>query len=1052
MEDGQKIKDAWALERNRQFCRQSCTKIAQGLDALDSRSGERAIWELFQNARDLAKRNKNGEKEAHIKVTLTPDNFIFAHQGLAFTHDTLSSLVMQVSSESKEEDEDAVGQYGTGFLTTHVFGRRLFIDSSLDMEDCAPGKYVKINHFEINRRFDSIPEFVEKMAHQLVAVEDLAEAEMTNKCEQWTTLSYELVSANDAYGKAQAAIEEAVKLLPYVMTINKPLVDVEITSEKDGIHYRFSKTSMPDEDGAKVMGIRIEENGVSLQKKVFYLQSEDEQDTVILPLKNATEGESLDGIAKLFVFFPLLGTENFGMDFLFHSKRFYPVEKRDALHLPVENQNVKAKYEENVKVLNEMTDLVFNYLRQRANSIAHWENITRLCFDCERNKEEETNDFFRSFKNKWATFYQNLPIIEVNGEKKNVSSGEVKVLSDELVTSIEGQQAAYFDTVCTVCENFPLPSPDSVVKWSKVVSSWLENDHECFLTLNDVAAFISSHGFKKSELLHQFDLFIKDSGNTALFSDYALIPNRGNELKKKAELVDAKDIPDWLFDMTKGIIPQKSKAMVHTEFADIEQLTDFSRNDLKSAINDVLTNKRRETLDKINPEMYGKDTLKALANISSIFRVANGSTVRNKALPIIFKHLGIEYSEHILLPLSSEKRDITELPFKHLVENLFLEISMMDSECLENNLDYIVALHEALYSWNSYYDQNKKEGFAIKYSIFPNQQHNPCKASELQRGVDIPDRLAELYNSVFGTDIKEELVDERFTSFFEFKTLDAKTLAKRIEDYLAECKFDDDNVLDIINMLDDSKWQQWFPAINREKADLFMKQVKPECKEDVFRLMKIEDPNKLKQLADLAEDVDLDEIIRIGKDAVVAEHNRKEDFEFKNTLGKYVEEFIRLELNKKLQNKSSLIKVDVEDEQGGQDIIIFKDGTPRYYLEVKSRWGTDQSAMMSPLQMKQSVKETSRYALCYVDMTGFSKDCERHEYPPFEEVKSRIRSVTNIGSLIETVINSVTNDTGVERVHIGGDYKCIIPQTVIKDNAVSFEDMLQKIISILAAD
>lgn len=311
---------------------------------------------------------------------------------------------MQVSSESKEDDEDAVGQYGTGFLTTHVFGRRLFIDGSLDMEKHLPGKYVRINHFEIDRRFETISEFIEKMANQLKKVENFASAEMADKYEPWTTLSYELVSANDAYGKAQAAIGAAVKLLPYVMTINKPLVDVEIISTNDDSHYRFSKTSMPDEDGAKVMGIRIEKGGEKFLKKVFYLQSEDEKDTVILPLKNATEGESLDGIAKLFVFFPLLGTENFGMDFLFHSKRFYPVEKRDALHLPVENQNVKAKYEANVKVLDEMTDLVFKYLRQRTNSITHWENITRLCFDCERNKEEKTNEFFRSFKTKWATF------------------------------------------------------------------------------------------------------------------------------------------------------------------------------------------------------------------------------------------------------------------------------------------------------------------------------------------------------------------------------------------------------------------------------------------------------------------------------------------------------------------------------------------------------------------------------------------------------------------------------------------------------------------------
>ena len=46
--DNNEIRKQMELDQKRAFCKQSCTKIDQGLDKLDPRSGERAIWELFQ--------------------------------------------------------------------------------------------------------------------------------------------------------------------------------------------------------------------------------------------------------------------------------------------------------------------------------------------------------------------------------------------------------------------------------------------------------------------------------------------------------------------------------------------------------------------------------------------------------------------------------------------------------------------------------------------------------------------------------------------------------------------------------------------------------------------------------------------------------------------------------------------------------------------------------------------------------------------------------------------------------------------------------------------
>lgn len=1044
-QDSVQIRKVWAIADKRQFCKQSCTKIDQGLAKLDSRSSERAIWELFQNARDLAKVNSKGKKEAHIKIRLTSDEFIFAHQGRPFTHDSFSSLVKQVSAQEKE-DEESVGQYGTGFLTTHAFGRVINVVGSLDMESLAPGKFVNIDNFVIDRTYRDIPDFVNKMADQLLNIDNYADAEKVDDCRDWTELHYQLNSAEGAKMNALKGIHAAIKILPYVMTINSPIVDVTIENEVKGRTISFSKREFPEENSLNVMAIDINDNGKIYCKKIYYLQSEDGQDIVVLPLKDSTTGESLSGIAKLFVCFPLLGTEDFGMDFIYHSRRFFPVEERDAIYLPVGNANVRSKYEQNVKVLNEMSDMLFDYLREHTENISNWVDITTLSFECKRNKEDDTNEFFCSFKEKWVEFLGSLPIIPIDGEMRSLNSNSFCLLSKEIVDTIEGENGENFEVLSAVAlERFYVPNTSDIIKWSKVVLSWKDVNDSVFLSVEDIARDVAENGLKELDLLKQFDVAIKDMGYDRLFEKYTLIPNKEGVLCKKSDLRNAKDIPNWLYDIVKQIIPKRTSTFVSNEFSGIVEMTSFSRNDLKESINDFLATQRRENLDK--GKCYSDEVLNVLASICSMYKSEQGSTIRKSVMPLICEHLKVDYAPQILAPLSSDERDITELPFKHLVENMLLEISLMDSENVKENYDYILNLHRNLSSWSSYYDHNNSKGYAIEYGAFPNQLYIPCKVSDLKVATDISnEKLIRLYNNIFDVDIKDELVCEDFNSFCTFEQIDSKTIAKWIEDELATNKFDNEYLLDIINELEDNQWQEWFPVINGKRAELFMNQVKPACKDEVFRLMKIEDPNKLKQLADLADELDLDEILRRGREAVIAEHNKVADFEFKKSLGKYVEEFIQNELISQLNVKKSDIKVTVEDEQGGQDLVVYKDGEPVYYLEIKSRWGTDQSVMMSPLQMQRSVQQSSNYALCCVDMTGFNiSDCEKHIYPPVEDVLCRIKSLTNIGELNRVLMAVTFPQDYSEAVHIGGDIKCIVPQKVIHNHGKSFYELLRTI-------
>lgn len=1047
-----KIKEAWAIADKRQFCKQSCTKISQGLDKLDSRSSERAIWELFQNARDLAMSNSAGQKEAHIKITVTPEEFIFAHKGRPFTHDSFSSLVKQVSAQEKE-NEESVGQYGTGFLTTHSFGRRILVNGSLDLEGHAPGKYVDIDMFEIDRVFDKIDDFVEKMALQLLKIDAFAEAPMTEACREWTELHYQLSSADNAAEKVRKGIDAAIKVMPYVMTVNDPIGDVEIVDNTTGRIIKFSKESLPDENGLKVAGIRICRNGIPTLKKIFYLRSADGNDTVILPLKDSKTAESLHGIAKLFVFFPLLGTEDFGMDVVFHSKRFYPVEERDALHLPVENANVKAKYEANVAVLNQMSEMVFLYFNEHALEISEWVNVAQLSFECFRNKEDITNRFFEDFKAKWVAFFEKLPIVNINGYRQSIASGFVNLYSEDMLVSLEEKSSEWENALYEAVKIYGNVPEQALIKaWSRVAASWYSADRNCFLNFGKLSERLQNTGTNTDVLLN-FDRFISAIGLTHLFETYSLIPNRDGVLKRKSELRNADTIPGWLCELVRPIIPNEVVKFVDPRFSGIETLPTYARDELKTQLNAALINVAKDTIRKPIPTVCDKAHLIHLANICLLTPNVYADTIRTKCMRVICSYLNVEYSLKELAPLSSDERDLTELPFQYLIENLLLEISQKNSDWVRENMKYVHSLHECLSSWTQYYSRDSKDGYAKKYGAYPNTLLNPSMAGELKKGVKIPDELIDFYQAIIGKNLKESLIHDDFSCFCEFEEINAADVAKEIQDRLEEDDFKNNAILDIIDLIDKNpEWGKWFARIAEKKAEIFLKQVKPQCKDSVYRLMKVEDPAKLEQLADLADECDIDEILRLGKKAIIERKNEEADFGYKMKLGTYVERFIEKELFSQLNNAVSgnNIRIKVVNDQYGHDLVVKANDIPAYYIEVKSRWGAQQSVEMTQCQLHSCVENADNYALCCVNMVGVDRsDVDLHEYPEVEETIHRIKSLPNIGKLAEGIDRITQREEN--QVHIGGAYSCVVPQKVISEQGVDFHRLLSIILDTIKA-
>ena len=161
IEENEKLKEYW------NNLREVFNKISQGLARNNNRSYERAIWELLQNAGDYC---SNGP--AKVEITLTKDALYFKHHGLAFTQSTLEDLIRQRSSKN---DKKNVGRFGTGFMTTHVFSRKVYISGSCYAELEDKRLYLPFDNFCLNRDFTDKELFIKEADKALKKKKEILE-------------------------------------------------------------------------------------------------------------------------------------------------------------------------------------------------------------------------------------------------------------------------------------------------------------------------------------------------------------------------------------------------------------------------------------------------------------------------------------------------------------------------------------------------------------------------------------------------------------------------------------------------------------------------------------------------------------------------------------------------------------------------------------------------------------------------------------------------------------------------------------------------------------
>lgn len=991
----------------RQDTKQHCQKILQGIGKYDDNTAHRAIWELVQNARDLSEHSK-------IRIELSDTELLFAHNGKPFTFDSLSSLVKQVSSEEKE-DTEAAGQFGTGFMTTHKFSRLLHINGSYEL---MPETYVRLNNFEIDRRSNDLSELRLNMEKQLKAIDELLEEDTISDKPEWTEFIYDFEGDDERRKAAILGVESAIKLLPYVMAINDRIEECTVTTPEKRL--KFQKAKKEDVQGLHCKCIKSDEE----EKNIYYLQSEDQKDIIILPLKNATEACRMTDIPRLFIWFPLLGTEKHSINYIFHSQDFYPTEPRDLIVLPDGNKEHQAKIDGDKAVLNRMCRMLFEYLKTHAGSITNSIHLAPVGFDTTAMKAA-TVDYLKARHAEWVKEFETIPFVELPEGHCSISqSDKVRVLDHEIVEFLrkEGNEK-HIDIVYQYASKVSiLPKVEEILDWSDIVYQWNQEKKERFVTIDNIVATITAQN-NKSELL-KFLQFLKACEKSELYQTKALIPNREGVLKKATELRNGKDsIPANLYNVSKPLVPESTGLLVDDDFLDLYGYTKYSRDDLKTALG--------QNLRKIDGTgTKDKYPLKDIVNFCLAFPTPNPEkTDRYQAMKVICKHYGysdaIQYVPH-LGDVDKEQLMYREV-FESLVRYVFrqIETEYARNGNWFNDKDNACFLFNLL---NSLSNANKNTYYQTKimpdYAIFPNQNGKLHKKEQLD--VVVQDEghehteadesdLCKYYKEVKNIDLKECWVNSSFAAFQTFNEIKLKSKAFEIDEALSKDNYKPKTTIEILAHLDEGKgvWKYWFSNIETNKANVFLHRIDDvDQRKHIYSVMK-SDKETLKACAELCDLPNRKEILGKLQGLLQVERDNAARFYHLHTIGKHIEDTLRDSINNNLvkvekrENKDDNLIVD--DIQNGQDIVIsVKNGDEWkeiYFVEVKSKWDFNEPAHMSTRQVRMAALHPDNYALCCVDLRKY-KSQELDKLPP-DTIKECTRVKMRIGYDLKPLVQKI---------------------------------------------
>lgn len=1005
-------------------------KIFTGIREINPEYAEkRAIWELFQNALDTI------QEKGEIEINRTATGFIFKHNGRPFTDSEFGGLIKQFSVGKKYGNNDEkLGQYGTGFISTHVYGKHIKITTSIKLDS---GEYVNLNDFNLDRDADSPESLTDKLLVQDDLFGTLIDQNPQTVSTPLAYTMFEYTASEKRQRHIDNMLEYLPKIIPYIFCFNSKLLRVTINNNV--VIQQFNRKSTENEV------LEIENMNGLIQLPFLH------DDVSRLKVIIGSETIDITDVPKLFLFYPLMETVAEGINFLIHADNFKPNRERDYLHKQKDNPDLIADIETNEQLLKRAFEIAVNHIKSDG-TVDFW-------LACKMQFVDTNSEFEKDLKKEFINQIRSLNRLGKSEHRYSIDSliyfhESVLVLDDEVKKSIYSLLSQFTK----------LPPYSLYCEISTHVNNWntaIENKIKTF-DIEQIGEYLSNHAKGNYYIIHDkvaYKLFIKHiSGNTHLLNTYCSIPNLHGILSYYKELVRWNRIENELIEIADAINYDITKKYLHPEFYFLEEISEYNREKFREDFS-KFCNELNDSFSKDNSQSE-LSSVRKLMVIDALycFIGLNNVTHLNIQLAGFYKRV---FSLHVQpKSIYNPTTDINYQPAFKLLAHLYIESILNISTCL-NDLQELLSL--------MFENKNLKEEFLHKKPCIPSQNFKLKAQSELNKD-DVKDSdFKQKYKEIIGTDILDNLAVDGFDKYLQhIGVITSLMLGSRIEEKLQPNKrfipvkdLSDNvinNVLTLVEKISErpDTWGQWLPNINAVKEEILMHKFQNEkTRSSLFSIL-TKDEATIELLGDLAKIENLEDLVKKGLEKQQEERRRDAHMVYITRIGLLIQDLIQKQLDIGLANLIEVKRSEedthlvTQEEQNGQDFIIYKNGQPAYFIEVKSKWDENGRFALTKNQTEKCAIEKSRYAIVSVNVDRYKK---KHEIDDeldikFDDLNEFIHVNDDLGSYFEKLVQeniykSESNDPKLI------EFRGSIPQIIIDTVGKRFDDFISELIEVL---
>lgn len=490
----------------------------------------RWVWELLQNGRDVAPAGK----ELEVELSIVPGELIFRHNGRPFTNEEIAHLIFHGST--KHNQLDSIGHFGSGFISTHLISRRVRVR----------GLLTEGYHFDfVLNREGASPEALSR-----VMVESLYEfKESLKECSEnnfLTEYSYQMGTTPTEV--IDAGVQSLVLCAPYVIAFNPNIISISISQY--GQNTQFRKADELDVDG-NIRLVKVKHLTPSNGDNDLYIALATNQDVSVAAQLKKSDEEYIVNIdpatPRLFLAFPLSGTDSFCFPAIINSEKFGPREERDGIWLARADNDVNKMnqklFELSCDLLQELTICAKNQRWQNAQVLTKLSTFEKKdWFEEEWLKSTINERLIQRLRH--SCIVTSLNGTEICPKDAWIPTENAQITCDDLWNLTSSLSVA----------QDKLPDRSEVRIWSTILDGWsffsnqrvdqLPESWSIERLANQIASTGSISKFKASlvpeadpiQVINRLHKLILEAGLVKLFDDLNLLPNQEGDFKKRSEL------------------------------------------------------------------------------------------------------------------------------------------------------------------------------------------------------------------------------------------------------------------------------------------------------------------------------------------------------------------------------------------------------------------------------------------------------------------------------------------------------------------------------------